>query len=105
MMLGSLGVMGDLCAEAEWIWRRMLHLRVFHCKPVAIPVSVRVFAPKHGYTAVGVSRFNSRCNRGISPRLSFSSLCSVNYWIAVFNKASLCRRPDTSSRLTYCRRQ
>ena len=50
MMLGSLGVMGDLCAEAEWIWRRMLHLRVSlqTCRHSGLGSRLRAEARLHG---------------------------------------------------------
>ena len=50
MMLGSLGVMGDLCEEAEWIWRRMVHLRVSlqTCRHSGLGSRLRAEARLHG---------------------------------------------------------
>ena len=46
----SLGVMGDLCVEAEWIWRRMLQLQISleRCRHSGLGSRLRAEARMHG---------------------------------------------------------
>ena len=50
MMSGSLGLMGDLCMEAEWILRRMRQVQVSlrHCRHSGLGSRLRAEARLHG---------------------------------------------------------
>ena len=50
MMTTSLGLMGDLCTEAEWIWRRMLQVQVSlqNCRHSGLGARLRSEARLHG---------------------------------------------------------
>ena len=49
-MTGSLGLMGDLCTEAEWIWRRMRQVQVSlrNCRHSGLGSRLRAEARLHG---------------------------------------------------------
>ena len=48
-MTGSLGLMGDLCMEAEWIWRRMRQVQVSlrNCRHPGLGSRLRAEAHLH----------------------------------------------------------
>ena len=50
MMSGSLGLIGDLCIEADWIWRRMHQVQVAlrDCRHPGLGLRLRAEARLHG---------------------------------------------------------
>ena len=99
MMLGSSESWAIYCTEAEWIWRRMLHLRV-SLQTVAIPVSVRVFAlEKHVYgRRCQQIQYSLQQGNFSSYKLQFTLLSEL--LDRSFQQSQSVQRPDTSSRLT-----
>ena len=49
-MSGSLGLIGDLCVEADWIWRRMRQVQVAlrNCRHPGLGSRLRAEARLHG---------------------------------------------------------